>query len=158
MRPPYFKTASCIDDSPAPKPLSFSIERVVRFDEVDLMKVLWHGHYASYFEDARVALGEHFDIGYHTLRRHRLFAPIKQMYVDYRSPLTFHESCQITATLHWHEGARMNLSYQINNGQGRIVATGFSVQMFIDEQKNIIIEQPHFLHEFCQKWKNGEFN
>lgn len=109
------------------------------------------------FEDARVALGEHFDIGYHTLMRNHLLAPIKQMYVNYHLPLVFHELCQITATMHWHEGARMNLSYHINNGQGHIVATGFSVQMFIDVNKKIIIEQLDFLRAFCQKWKAGDF-
>ena len=36
----------------------------IRFSEVDSMKVVWHGSYALYFEDAREAFGEKYDLRY----------------------------------------------------------------------------------------------
>ena len=36
----------------APPPLRVDVGRKVRFEEVDSMGIVWHGHYASYFEDA----------------------------------------------------------------------------------------------------------
>lgn len=152
----YFGAQSCIDGTPAPAPLSFSIERTVRFDEVDMMTVLWHGHYASYFEDARVALGDFYGIGYHQMIKHKVMAPIRQMYVDYRAPLAFAERCRITAMLYWHEGARMNIAYRIENMAGKTVATGYSVQMFINENREVLLEQPLFLKNLCRNWKAGK--
>ena len=36
----------------------------VRFNEVDSMGVVWHGHYAVYFEDAREAFGAKYGLEY----------------------------------------------------------------------------------------------
>ncbi|BDH44691.1 4-hydroxybenzoyl-CoA thioesterase [Salmonella enterica subsp. enterica serovar Choleraesuis] len=154
-RSPYFKSQDCVDGQPAPQPVSVTIERVVRFEEVDMMTVLWHGHYASYFEDARVALGDYYGIGYHQMMETQVMAPVRQMYVDYRAPLEFSESCKVTATLHWNEAARMNISYLIENSKGELVATGYTVQMFIDKNREVMLEQPEFLRTFCDNWKNG---
>ena len=33
----------------------------IRFSEVDSMKIVWHGSYAKYFEDAREAFGKELD-------------------------------------------------------------------------------------------------
>ena len=41
-----------------PAPLEKSVFRTVRFNEIDPMGIMWHGHYASFIEDARVALGD----------------------------------------------------------------------------------------------------
>jgi len=153
---PYFTPSPCLNGQPAPEPLRFTVERIVRFEEVDLMAVLWHGHYASYFEDARVALGRFYNIGYQMMMQHKVMAPVRQMYVDYRAPLAFHERCTITALLHWSEAARLNLSYLIKNQAQEIVATGYSVQMFIDAQREVMLEQPAFLHDFCRRWQSGE--
>lgn len=156
MRYPYFASSLCLDGSAAPAPIEYSVQRIVRFDEVDVLEIVWHGHYASYFEDARVALGEHLGIGYSTLYRERVPAPIKQLFVNYHRPLVFAERCRIIARLHWCESARMNMSYKILNAQGATVATGFSVQMFMQTSGEYLTRQPDFYAAFCQRWKQGQ--
>ncbi|MTD26909.1 acyl-CoA thioesterase [Erwinia sorbitola] len=153
---PWRDSQYCLDGSPAPAPLEFEVERIARFDEVDALAIVWHGHYASYFEDARVALGEHFGIGYSTLKRELTPAPIKQLYVNYHLPLEFGERCRILVRLHWCEAARMNMSYQIINNRSEKVASGFTVQMFAQPGGGYLIEQPAFYAEFCQRWKQGQ--
>ena len=46
------------------KILSITKPFEVRFSEVDSMGVVWHGHYAIYFEDAREAFGAKYDLEY----------------------------------------------------------------------------------------------
>ena len=82
--------------------------RTIRFEEVDPLGIVWHGRYPSYFEDARVALGDRYGIGYADFHRERVAAPIKQMQTNYILPLRFGERCTITALLHWTEAARIN--------------------------------------------------
>ena len=36
----------------------------IRFNEVDSMGVVWHGHYATYFEDAREEFGRKYGLEY----------------------------------------------------------------------------------------------
>ena len=59
MRKPYFPSRKR-----DPSPLRVTVERRVRFEETDPLAIVWHGRYASYFEDARSAAGEKYGIGY----------------------------------------------------------------------------------------------
>ncbi len=156
MRYPYFTPVPCLDGSAAPPPIELSVERTVRFDEVDALEIVWHGHYASYFEDARVALGERLGIGYRTLYHQQVPAPMKQLFVNFHHPLAFAERCRIIARLYWCESARMNMAYKILNAQDRTVATGFSVQMFTLKTGEYLARQPDFYAAFCQRWKQGQ--
>ena len=150
MKPPYFKT------SPGdPTPLTFTVERTVRFEEVDPLGIVWHGRYPSYFEDARVALGDRYGIGYLDFHRENLVTPIKQMHVDYALPLRFGETCRITALLYWTRAARMNLGFEIRNRAGEITTTGYSVQLFLDGKGSLLMAPPDFYLDFCERWEQG---
>ena len=59
MIKPYFPSSK-----EQPLPLRIQAKRRVRFEEVDSLGFVWHGRYPSFFEDARTALGDKYDIGY----------------------------------------------------------------------------------------------
>jgi acyl-CoA thioester hydrolase len=44
--------------------LSTEIDIEIPFYDVDMMAIVWHGHYAKYFEIARYALLEKIDYNY----------------------------------------------------------------------------------------------
>ena len=48
----------------------------IRFSEVDSMGVVWHGHYAMYFEDAREEFGKKYDLGYLMMYDKGFFEPL----------------------------------------------------------------------------------
>ena len=48
----------------------------IRFSEVDSMGVVWHGHYAIYFEDAREAFGDKYGFEYLMMFDKGYFEPI----------------------------------------------------------------------------------
>jgi len=127
----------------------------VRFEEVDALGIVWHGRYASYFEDARVALGARYGIGYLDFYKHEIATPIKMLRVDYLLPLTFGEQMQIEATLHWSDAARLNHSYVIRNSRGEVTTTGCSVQLFLDRERQLMICPPEFVADFLDRWKHS---
>jgi len=151
MRKPYFRSREG-----HPTPLRCSVERVVRFEEVDALGIVWHGRYPSYFEDGRVLLGERLGIGYLDFYRAGIIAPVKQLYVDYQKPLTFGEPFSIEALLHWSDAARLNHEFILRNGQGEVTTTGYSVQLLLDQQENLLMLPPPFYEEFRQRWQSGE--
>ncbi|SVE46445.1 uncharacterized protein METZ01_LOCUS499299, partial [marine metagenome] len=36
----------------------------IRFNEIDALGIVWHGHYIKYFEDGREAFGKEHNISY----------------------------------------------------------------------------------------------
>lgn len=151
MIKPYFPK-----EDGRPPPLRALRRRRVRFEEVDPLGIVWHGRYASYFEDARVELGQKYGIGYMDFFKHQVVAPIKKLHVDYHLPLRYPEEITLEAVLHWSDAARMNFEFIIRNGAGLVATTGYTVQMMLDLQENILVIPPVFYGEFCNRWKAGE--
>ncbi len=151
MRKAYFPK-----EEGAPAPLACTVERRVRFEEVDPLGIVWHGRYASFFEDARVALGEKYGIGYMDLYRNGILAPIKKFHVDHFSPLAFGDEFTVEGILHWSPAARINFEFIIRNRKGEQAARGYTVQMMLDTERNICMVHPPYFKAFCDRWEKGE--
>ena len=149
MNKPYFQP---IPDSPPP--LRTTIKRQVRFEEVDSIGIVWHGRYAGYFEEARVALGHKYGISYSDFISHKHPVPIRQMSVDYFEPLFFEDQIEIEAILHWTPAAKINCEYIIRKDE-RVVCTGFTVQLILDKNFELLLAQPPFFADFMEKWSKG---
>ncbi|OGU00136.1 MAG: thioesterase [Geobacteraceae bacterium GWB2_52_12] len=139
----------------APSPLRVTVERQVRFEEVDPLNIVWHGRYPSYFEDARVAFGEKFGIGYMDCYEQGILTPIKKMHVDYFRPLRFQERFSIEGILHWSAAARLNFEFIIRNQALEVATTGYTVQMLLDTDMNIMLIPPPFMSDFLERWEKG---
>jgi acyl-CoA thioester hydrolase len=151
MRKRYFPT---VPD--APLPLRFAVQREVRFEEVDAMRIVWHGRYASFFEDGRVALGKKYGISYSDFIREQVPVPIRQLTIDFMRPLQFEEHFEIETLLHWSDAARINFEYAIRNSRNELVCTGCTVQMMLNTELEILLTPPPFFADFLDRWKKGE--
>ena len=136
MRKKYFRTSAS-----DPQSLRCRVERVVRFEEVDALGIVWHGRYPSYFEDGRVLLGEQYGLGY---------------MVDYQRPLRFGETFSIEAILHWSDAVRLNHEFILRNAAGEVTTTGYTVQLLMDQSDKVLMLPPTFYEEFRQRWQAGE--
>ncbi|MDD2733067.1 MAG: acyl-CoA thioesterase [Desulfuromonadaceae bacterium] len=139
----------------APSPLRITVERQVRFEEVDPLNIVWHGRYPSFFEDARVAFGEKYGLGYLDFYGQGILCPIKQMHIDYVRPLRFQEYFSIEGILHWSAAARLNFEFIIRNRAEEITTTGYTVQMLLDTDMNIMLIPPPFVSSFLDRWEKG---
>ena len=151
MRKAYFRPVPG-----APAPLRLTVERHVRFEEVDAMRIVWHGRYASFFEDGRVAFGNKYGISYSDFIRAQVPVPIRQLTIDFVRPLQFEEHFEIETILHWSDAARINFEYAIRNSQKQLVCTGSTVQMMLNNQLEVLLTPPPFFADFLQRWKRGE--
>jgi len=142
------------DDSPPP--LIATTHTRVRFEEVDALGMVWHGRYSSYFEDGRMAFGDAFGLTYHLFLENRTVAPVVQLHFDYKRPLHFDETISIETSLHWTEAARLNFSYRIQNSEGQLAASGYSVQLFTETDGTVILVTPPWLLDFQGRWREGK--
>lgn len=142
----------------APPPLRVTVSRRVRFEEVDTMRIVWHGRYPSYFEDGRVALGRRYGISYSDFIREQIPVPIRQMIIDYHHSLVFEDEFEIETILHWSDAARLNFEYVIRNAEGRSVCTGCTVQLMLGRDLEVLLTPPPFFMGFLERWRLGELS
>jgi len=148
---PYFTT-----EDGAPPPLRASLPGRVRFEEVDPLGIVWHGRYASYFEDARVALTDRYGIGYLDFHEKGIVAPIRKFHVDYFRSLRFREPFSAEAVLHWTEAPCLNMEFILRNEAREVTTTGYTVQLMLDADRNLLMLPPGFYREFLDRWRKGE--
>ncbi len=127
----------------------------VRFQEVDSMNIVWHGHYISYFEEARRALGRTYGIDYTEFRERNVGAPIVQVQVDYLTPAFDGDVLDVEARLYKSEGAKIEFAYEVRNQEsGKLLATGTSTQVFCTMQGELLLTWPDFMKERYSAWEN----
>ena len=76
-----------------------SIKIKIPFYDLDPMRVVWHGNYIKYFEDARCALLEKIGLGYEKMAEMRLLFPIVKMRIKYIKPAVFAQEIKVSAQL-----------------------------------------------------------
>ncbi len=128
--------------------LSVEKEFEIRFSEVDLMKVVWHGSYPLYFEDAREAFGTKYGLGYMDFINNRTYAPLVELTFKYKRPLRYGMRPIIRITYVPTPAAKIVFDYEIVH-EGVVMATGRSVQVFMDLDYNLLWDNP----EFYSRWK-----
>jgi acyl-CoA thioester hydrolase len=144
-------------DPSAPAPLVVHLTHRVRFSQVDALAITWHGRYAELFEQGNEELGRSISMDYPDFFREKIKAPIVQLHIDYFAPLMLGELATITAKLIWTDGARSNIEYQIKKQNGVLAASGYTVQMFLDETDTPLMAPPPLLERCRQRWSAGEF-
>lgn len=126
----------------------------IRFSEVDSMKIVWHGSYAKYFEDAREAFGKEFGLGYSLIYDSGYYAPLVELSFQYKKPLLYGSKPRIDIIYRKTDAAKIVFDYEIyDTATGELAATGHSVQVFMDRDYQLVWENP----EFYQQWKNKWF-
>ena len=134
--------------------LAACTEFCVRFSEVDSMNIVWHGNYALYFEDAREAFGAKYKIGFNDIMNAGYSAPLVELSVSYKQPLLYGQKAKVEVFYVNTDAAKVILEYEIRDFENNsLVATGRSVQVFVDEHKQLVIINPEFYLEW--KSKNG---
>lgn len=123
----------------------------IRFSEVDSMGVVWHGHYAMYFEDAREEFGKKYHLEYLFMYDQGFFEPLVELTFKYKKPLIYGMKPEITITYRPTEAAKIVFDYEIRDtATGEVYVTGHSVQVFMDKTNyQMVLYSP----DFYEEWK-----
>jgi len=112
--------------------ISASIDVTVAFHDIDIIGVMWHGHYLKYLETARWHLMDQLDFGYDTMAASGYAWPIVEMHVKYLHAARMGEQLNVRASLvEWENRITMNYLVTRASDQER-VARGKSVQVAVD--------------------------
>ena len=134
--------------------LKNSTEMLIKFSEVDSLRVVWHGHYIRYFEDGREAFGKQYNLGYLDIYENGLAVPMVDLQVNFKRVLEYGDSAIIETTFINSPAAKIIFEYKVTSAKhGYIACTGRSTQVFmVPETKELRITMPPFMEEWKKKW------
>jgi acyl-CoA thioester hydrolase len=134
--------------------LSNTTQVRIRFQEVDSMQIVWHGHYLSFFDDARRAFGRHYGVDYPAIIESAITAPVVDCRMRFLSPAKLEDVLDVEARLYQSEIPKLEFKYEIRRSetQERLVV-GFSIQVFSSPEGELSLTPPPLMVERYQAWK-----
>lgn len=134
------------------KELVVTTEIEVRFSEVDAMGVVWHGNYIKYFEDGREAFGTTYGLKYLDVFSHGFMTPIVKTICEHKKPLGYGNSAIVETRFIDTMAAKIIFHYKIlKKADNELIATGESTQVFIDNNRQLVLTNPEFYVEWKRK-------
>lgn len=115
-----------------------TVELLVSFCDVDAMEVVWHGHYAKYFEAARTALLDQIDYNYPQMKASGYAWPVIDMHVRYVRPARFNQWIRVSAKIvEWEY--RLKIDYVIEDVLSKEKLTkGHTVQVAVNRENGLL--------------------
>lgn len=127
-------------------------ETVIRFSEVDSMHIVWHGNYITFFEDGREAFGKQYGIGYLDMYAAGLMTPVVEVTCQYKKQLVYGDTVIIETQYTDTDAAKIVFHYNLyRKSDGELVATGKSIQVFLDKNGDLLLTLPEYITAWKQK-------
>jgi acyl-CoA thioester hydrolase len=136
------------------KTLTNTIELEIKFSDVDMLGVVWHGNYVRYFEDGREAFGKEFGFGYMDVYDQGYIVPIVNINCDYKRFLRYQDHVVIETTYSPCDSAKINFGYRLFNPKtNELIVKGTTTQVFVHRDKfDLQLTNPDFFIEWKQKY------
>ena len=116
----------------------------VRYQETDCMKVVYYGHYLTYFEVGRVEFLRQQGIPISEVDQ-KVHLPVVEATVRYVRPAYLDELLDVRCWISERKRASFRFAYEIVNGRGDRVATGSTLHACWDPSSNKMIAVPEWL-------------
>lgn len=128
-------------------------EILIRFSEVDSMRIVWHGNYLKYFEDGRESFGVRYNLGYLDVYKHDVMIPIVKVSCDFKRPLSIGDTAVVETRYVPSEAAKIVFNYTIyRKSDMEVMATGNTVQVFLTPQGDLLLTSPEFYTGWKKRW------
>lgn len=128
-------------------------EVLVRFNEVDSLNIVWHGHYVKYLEDGREDFGKKYDIGYLKVQEAGYIIPIVALDIQYKKSLYYGDSVLVETTWVETDTPKLTFNYRLTNPENRqLICTAQTTQVFLDKDGKLQLIAPDFFQEWKEKW------
>jgi acyl-CoA thioester hydrolase len=128
----------------------------VRFSEVDSLRIVWHGHFLKYFEDGRAAFGHKYGLSYQDFLNAGLIVPVVHASCDHLQPARYGDELAISTRLYEQEAAKIFYYYEVTRAaDGALLATGETIQAFLDTDLILLLTLPDFMRSFYDHWKEA---
>lgn len=109
----------------------------VRFCETDLMAIVHHGSYLTYFEAGRVEWLRKRGVTYAEWAARGVHLPVVEAHVHYRSPARFDDLLDVETRLEQLRSVSLKFGYRVLRG-GKVLAEGHTRLGCIDSEHKLL--------------------
>jgi acyl-CoA thioester hydrolase len=127
-------------------------EVLVPFFDIDMMNVVWHGHYVKYLEVARCALLDQLNHNYTQMREAGYAWPVIDLQLRYIRGAVFGQKLNVRASLvEWEN--RLKINYLITDAvTGERLTRAATVQVAVDiASREMQLASPQVLIDAVQR-------
>ena len=118
------------------------VELEVPFHDVDLLRVVWHGHYYKYFEVARTKLLRSLGLDAGEVIGKRYLLMLSESSCRHLNPLKYGDRFEVAAWLQDVEN-RICIDFEIENlSSGQRCARGRTVLVSLDLEGRLLMKTP----------------
>lgn len=128
--------------------ISAEVTIKIQFYDLDPMRVVWHGNYPRFLEQARAVLFDKISFGYREMSESGFAWPIVDMRIKYVRPINPAHLIKVVATLVEYEN-RLKVNYVISDVEtNEILTKAHTIQVTVDRATNeLCFETPPILME-----------
>ncbi len=105
----------------------------VRYAETDQMGYVYYGHYAAYFEVARVEMLRSLGFTYKKLEEEGIMLPVLTFSIKYIRPAYYDNLLKIKTSINQLPSARITFSYETYNEKDEIINTAETTLVFVNK-------------------------
>lgn len=117
------------------------------------MQIVWHGHYVKFMEEGREDFGHKYGINYMLIKEKGYMAPVVKIVCDYKKTLSYEDKVIVETRYVDSDAAKIIYAFRIYRASdNELVATGESVQVFLDMNRELVLTIPPFFEEWKKKW------
>lgn len=108
----------------------------VRYQETDMMGVVYHANYLIWFEIGRTAFLEDLGFKYHEIEKQGVVSPVMDASVSFKHPVRYGDDVSVNTWVDEYDGLRITYSYQVQHATGEIAVEG--------QTKHVIVKKDNF--------------
>lgn len=108
----------------------------VRYGETDQMGYVYYGHYAMYYEVARVESLRQLGLTYRELEEMGVMMPVLENKSKYIAPAKYDDLLKVVTTIKEKPGVKIRFEYEIFNQAGTLINQGETLLVFINMKTN----------------------
>ena len=124
----------------------------VRYAETDQMGYVYYGHYAMYYEVARVESLRQLGLTYKEIEEMGVMMPVLENHSRYLAPARYDDLLRIVTTLREKPGVKIKFEYDIYNGENTLIHKGETVLVFISKTTNRPCRQPPAMEKVLERF------
>lgn len=127
----------------------------MRYGETDRMGYCYYGHFAVYFEVARVEALRSLGVTYKQLEDDGIILPVFEYNVKYFKPAFYDQELRIETVIELVKGARITFSYKTFNESGEQLNQAMTTLVFVDVKTQKPINPPAHLVKLLRDVANN---
>lgn len=108
----------------------------VRYQETDMMGVVYHANYLVWFEIGRTAFIEGLGFKYSEIEKEGVVSPVIDANISFKNPVRYGDEAFVKTWVHEYDGLRVTYGYEIVHANGDLAVSG--------QTKHVIVKKDNF--------------